>query len=270
MPVLVRFSDSLKPLSPTDKSIMSASSDHPVRLQGLVKIYTQGARQIRALHQVDLTVRSGEFVAIMGASGSGKSTLLHAIAGLTDVNEGKVIVAGQDLASFSDAALTRFRRKQVGMVFQAFNLIPSLTAEENIQLPAMELPDVKARAEAILQRLGLLDRRHHRPDALSGGEQQRVAIGRALMMEPAIVLADEPTGSLDSRTGQELCQVLRDLVTREGRTTVMVTHEPRVAMWADRVVVFKDGRCLSEFPVTPNAGAEAVALAYEHALQSAA
>lgn len=249
---------------------MSASSDPPVRLQGLVKIYTQGARQIRALHQVDLTVRSGEFVAIMGASGSGKSTLLHAIAGLTDVNEGKVIVAGQDLASFSDAALTRFRRKQVGMVFQAFNLIPSLTAEENIQLPAMELPDVKTRAEAILQRLGLLDRRHHRPDALSGGEQQRVAIGRALMMEPAIVLADEPTGSLDSRTGQELCQVLRDLVTREGRTTVMVTHEPRVAMWADRVVVFKDGRCLSEFPVTPNAGAEAVALAYEHALRSAA
>nr|WP_218280537.1 ABC transporter ATP-binding protein [Verrucomicrobium spinosum] len=171
---------------------MNSFGDHPVRLERLVKIYAQGLRQIHALQQVDLTVKSGEFVAIMGASGSGKSTLLHAIAGLTDVNEGKVIVAGQDLAAFSDAALTRFRRKQVGMVFQAFNLIPSLTAEENIQLPAMELPDVKQRAEAIMTRMGLLDRRHHRPDALSGGEQQRVAIGRALMMEPAILLADEP------------------------------------------------------------------------------
>ncbi|MEZ0385614.1 MAG: ABC transporter ATP-binding protein, partial [Verrucomicrobium sp.] len=202
--------------------------------------------------------------------GSGKSTLLHAMAGLTDVNEGSVVVDGQDLAALSDSALTRFRRKKIGMVFQAFNLIPSLTAEENIHLPAMGLPDGPARVGSVMERLGLQERRLHRPDALSGGEQQRVAIARALIMEPALLLADEPTGSLDSQTGQDLCRRLRDLARQDGRTIVMVTHEPRAAMWADRVVVFKDGRCLSEFPATLEAGAEAVALAYEQALRVSA
>ena len=246
----------------------SKIEETPLALHGLVKIFTQGSRSIRALNGVSLTVEPGEFVAIMGASGSGKSTLLHAMAGLTNVNGGTVQVEGQDLARFSDAELTRFRRRKIGMVFQAFNLIPSLTAEENIQLPALELKDVHQRTEHVMQRLGIHERRHHKPDALSGGEQQRVAIGRALIMEPAILLADEPTGSLDSQTGQDLCRLLHELSVNEGRTIVMVTHEPRVAMWAHRVIVFKDGICLSEFKPEGERNAEAIALKYEHALQT--
>jgi len=248
--------------------MITSTPPPPLALHHLVKIFTQGSKSIRALNGVSLTVEPGEFVAIMGASGSGKSTLLHAMAGLTDINQGSVYVEGQDLAKFSDAELTRFRRRKIGMVFQAFNLIPSLTAEDNIQLPALELKDVNERTERVLQRLGIHERRRHKPDALSGGEQQRVAIGRALIMEPAILLADEPTGSLDSQTGQDICRLLRELSANEGRSIVMVTHEPRVAMWADRVIVFKDGICLSEFKPEGNRNAETIALQYQHALQA--
>lgn len=224
---------------------------------------------MQALSGIDLEVRSGEFVAIMGASGSGKSTLLHAMAGLTDVDSGSVTVEGRDLARFTDADLTRFRRDRVGLVFQSFNLIPVLTAEANVRLPVMHRADAAAKATQLLDRLGLLTRRHHKPDALSGGEQQRIAIARALIAEPAILLADEPTGSLDSATGQDICRLLRGLCTDEGRTIVMVTHEPAVAMWADRVVVLKDGRCLAGFPTPAGHDAEAVARAYQNILHGA-
>lgn len=238
----------------------------PLLVSSVVKTFRQGANCIQALNGIDLQVSSGEFVAIMGASGSGKSTLLHAMAGLTDVDSGTVTIDGRDLSRFTDAELTRFRRDRVGLVFQSFNLIPVLTAEANVRLPVMDRKDAAARAAVLLERLGLLARRHHKPDALSGGEQQRVAIARALIANPAILLADEPTGSLDSATGQDLCRLLRGLCTDEGRTIVMVTHEPAVAMWADRVVVLKDGRSLAEFPTPSSHDSEAVALAYQHAL----
>jgi putative ABC transport system ATP-binding protein len=196
----------------------------------------------------------------MGASGSGKSTLLHAIAGLTKPDEGQVLIAGTDLATLSDAKLTRFRRRKIGLVFQAFNLIPTLTAEENVALPLLtdgRSGQVGERMDPLLERLGLTPRRRHRPDAMSGGEQQRVAIARALITDPALVLADEPTGSLDSVTGQGICRLLKELCEEQKRTIVVVTHEPSVAVWAERVVVMKDGQVLTEFRAIdfPNAPA---------------
>ncbi|RYD32629.1 MAG: ABC transporter ATP-binding protein [Verrucomicrobiaceae bacterium] len=238
----------------------------PLEVASVVKTFSQGPVQVRALDGIDLKIGAGEFVVIMGASGSGKSTLLHAMAGLTGVDSGRVIVEGKDLATLNDAALTRFRRDRIGLVFQAFNLIPVLTAEDNVRLPVMDRTDSRLRAAELLERLGLRTRRLHKPDALSGGEQQRVAIARALVADPAIILADEPTGSLDSATGQEICRLLRDLCSNEGRTIVMVTHEPAVAMWADRVIVLKDGHLLTEFPTPPGHDPEAVAHAYQIAL----
>ena len=245
---------------------MPATAQSPLVVSSVVKTFRQGANSVQALCGIDLEVRSGEFVAIMGASGSGKSTLLHAMAGLTDVDSGTVAVEGRDLSRFTDADLTRFRRDRVGLVFQSFNLIPVLTAEANVRLPVMHRADAAVKAAKLLEQLGLIARRHHKPDALSGGEQQRIAIARALIAEPVIILADEPTGSLDSTTGQDICRLLRGLCTDEGRTIVMVTHEPAVAMWADRVVVLKDGRCLAGFPTPARHDAEAVAHAYQNAL----
>ncbi|RYD37397.1 MAG: ABC transporter ATP-binding protein [Verrucomicrobiaceae bacterium] len=247
-----------------------SGNDHvpwPLEISSVVKIFRNGPAEVRALDGIDLRVGAGELVAIMGASGSGKSTLLHAMAGLTGVDAGAVRVGGNDLGTFNDGAMTRFRRESIGLVFQSFNLIPLLSAEDNVRLPLMDRADSRERAAAMLERLGLSARRHHKPDSLSGGEQQRVAIARALVVDPAVILADEPTGSLDSATGQDLCRLLRELCSEEGRTIVMVTHEPAVAMWADRVVVMKDGRLLSEFPTPPGRSPEAVALAYQHALQ---
>lgn len=246
---------------------MPAAAPPPLVVTSVVKTFRQGGSSVQALRGIDLEVRAGEFLAIMGASGSGKSTLLHAMAGLTEVDSGSVTVEGRDLSRFTDAELTRFRRDRVGLVFQSFNLIPVLTAEANVRLPVMHRADAADKAGKLLERLGLHARRQHKPDALSGGEQQRVAIARALIAEPAILLADEPTGSLDSATGQDLCRLLRGLCTEEGRTLVMVTHEPAVAMWADRVVVLKDGRCLAEFPTPAGHDAEAVARAYQNVLQ---
>lgn len=247
----------------------SADPAPPLEISSVVKTFSQGTARIRALDGIDLKIAPGEFVAIMGASGSGKSTLLHAMAGLTDVDAGSVRVEGRDLSTLSDAALTRFRRERIGLVFQAFNLIPVLTAEDNIKLPAMSREGLDAKVDGLLRRLGLHARRHHKPDALSGGEQQRVAIARALVADPAIILADEPTGSLDSVNGQELCLLLRELCKQDGRTIAIVTHEPTVAMWADRVVVLKDGKLLSEFPVPGKHDPEALAREYQHALLGA-
>ena len=242
----------------------------PLEIQSVVKHFHAGTTVIHALNGVNLRVAAGEFVAIMGASGSGKSTLLHAMAGLTDVDSGRVRVEGQDLAELSDARLTRFRRRRIGLVFQAFNLIPSLTAEDNIRLPADATAGLDARIDELLDRLELKARRGHKPDALSGGEQQRVAIARALVADPAILLADEPTGSLDSVSGQNICRLLRELCAEQRRTIMMVTHEPAVAMWADRVVVLKDGRDMPGFALDGTRNPQAVSAGYQQALQALA
>jgi putative ABC transport system ATP-binding protein len=240
-----------------------------VRVDGVTKRFRQGESVVEALKQVSLTVGEGEFLAVMGASGSGKSTLLHAVAGLTSLDEGRIIVDQTDLTSMSDGQLTKFRRRRIGLVFQAFNLIPSLTAEENIVLPLLadsrgDLVD--SRLPSLLDRLGISPRRHHRPDALSGGEQQRVAIARALIADPAIVLADEPTGSLDSVSGQNICRLLRELCRDDGRTIVVVTHEPAVAAWAERVIVMKDGGVLTQFATDMAGDAQALAQQYQLAV----
>ena len=232
--------------------IMSTTGEStpPLEVENLTKRFRQGNAVIEALKDVSLTVRRGEFVAVMGASGSGKSTLLHVIAGLTRPDRGRVLIDGQDLSAMPDRRLTLFRRRHVGLVFQAFNLIPTLSAQDNVLLPILadgHDADAEQRLEGLLARLELTQRRRHRPDALSGGEQQRVAIARAIIGDPSIILADEPTGSLDSVTGQSICRLLQELCKEQGRTTVVVTHEPAVAVWAERIVVLKDGQVLTEF-----------------------
>lgn len=242
-------------------------SGRPFEVTNVRKTFSMSERPVYALRGVSLSGNQGEFLAIMGASGSGKSTLLHAIAGLTDVDEGTVQVNGQDLSALSDAKLTRFRRQNIGLVFQAFNLIPTLTAEDNIRLPMLSQKGSAGNTQQWLNDLGLSDRAQHKPDELSGGEQQRVAIARALICDPAILLLDEPTGSLDSVAGQELCKLLRDLSSDNERTIVVVTHEPAVAQWANRVVVLSDGQLIDEFTTEGIDSAESLAQRYQSALR---
>ena len=235
----------------------------------VTKSFRQGNAPVEALRDVSLSIAAGEFLSVMGPSGCGKSTLLHVIAGLTLPDSGRVLIEGQDLAALSDRALTQFRRRRLGLVFQAFNLIPTLTAEENIMLPLLAAGDsrrIQGQLEPLLERLHIAHRRRHRPDALSGGEQQRVAIARALISDPAIVLADEPTGSLDSGSGQDLCQLLAELCRECQRTMIVVTHEPAVAAWAQRVVVMKDGRITAGFTPTVAGDAQQLAARYQQAL----
>ncbi len=224
---------------------------HPLQIDNVIKEYKQGDRVVRALNGVSINVEKGQFLAIMGASGSGKSTLLHLMAGLTKANDGVVSINGQNLATLNDAQLTKFRREQIGLVFQSFNLIPTLSAIDNILLPirlTRKLSDAdQKRLNGIIQVLGIDSRKHHKPDALSGGEQQRVAIGRALINDPAVVLADEPTGNLDSGNSKSVCELLRDLSQNHGKTIVMVTHEPTVAAYASDVAVIKDGKLIEQF-----------------------
>ena len=221
----------------------------PVETVGLTKIYGAGRNRVAAITDVSLAVRNGEFLTIMGASGSGKSTLLHLLAELTERTSGEVKINGIDMTKMSDAERTRFRRRNVGIVFQAFNLIPTLTAEENILLPSLiegKPQQAREKLESLLETLELHDRRTHRPDSLSGGEQQRVAIARALIMEPALVLADEPTGNLDSENSERLCKIFRTLCDEQRRTIVLVTHDPLVADYGDRRITLKDGRIIGE------------------------
>ena len=214
------------------------------------KQYHMGQVTVDALAGVDLSIAQGEFVAVMGPSGSGKSTLLYLLGGLDPPTGGEVSLDSQALSALSDRQITITRRRRVGFVFQFYNLIPTLSAEENVALPLLidgrRLGDYQARIDRLLERVGLTERRRHRPDQLSGGEQQRVAIARALVTEPAIVLADEPTGNLDSKSGDEILKLLRQLCDELGQTIVMVTHDPRAASYADRIVFLRDGQIVDE------------------------
>jgi putative ABC transport system ATP-binding protein len=220
---------------------------------GIRKQYQMGTVTVDALAGVDFSVEQGEFVGVMGPSGSGKSTLLHLLGGLDQPSDGQVTLAGRALSDLSDRQITITRRRQMGFVFQFFNLIPTLTTEENVALPMIidgrRPRDYRERVDHLLELVGLTERRDHTPDQLSGGEQQRVAIARALVTEPAIVLADEPTGNLDSRSGDEILRLLRQLCDELNQTVVMVTHDPRAASYADRIVFLQDGRIIDEMTI---------------------
>src|SRR5579884_3211892 len=239
----------------------------PLVVENVCKQFRQGDRVVNALAGVSLEVTLGRFLAVMGASGSGKSTLLHLMAGLATADSGKVLVNGTDLGSLNDHDLTLFRRHHIGLVFQAFNLIPTLTAEENLALPLMlegrNGTEARAKVEGLLRTLGLTSRRAHSPDAMSGGEQQRVAIGRALVSDPAVIMADEPTENLDSANSRSVCELLRDLSNVHGKTIVMVTHEPTVAAYAHEVAVLKDGRLVCQFPTEDLGDGQALAVRYQ-------
>lgn len=219
-----------------------------VSLNNVYKIYRQGETEVRALDGIDLQIYFGQFTAIVGPSGSGKSTLLHCLAGLDSVTKGTVQVAGKDLATMNDKTLTQFRRDHIGFVFQSFNLMPTLTALENIRLPQL-LADKKTSAtweNQIIEILDLKDRLTHKPSELSGGQQQRVAVARALIAKPALLVADEPTGNLDSASSQEVLKLLRSAASELGQSVVMVTHDPSAAAVADRVLIVKDGKITQE------------------------
>jgi putative ABC transport system ATP-binding protein len=219
----------------------------------LTRRYGEGEAAVDALRGVSLAVQPGELVAVMGPSGSGKSTLMHLLAALDVPTSGTVTIAGQDVGSLSDSDVTKLRRRNIGFVFQFFNLLPMLTAEENIRLPlsiAGEKPDPEF-FEGLLDRVGLTDRRRHRPSELSGGQQQRVAIARALVSQPTVVFADEPTGNLDSKTGGEILELLRSSAEELGQTMVMVTHDAQAATIANRVLFLADGRIVEELPRSP-------------------
>lgn len=236
---------------------------YALQTNSITKDFGQGRNQVRALKNLSLIVNAGEFVAIMGPSGCGKSTLLHVMAGLTNIDSGSISIDGQDISKFNDYELTKFRRNNVGIVFQAFNLITSLSAIDNVRLPMTDNAKGRARAAELLRQLGLAERADHRPASMSGGEQQRVAIARSLANDPAIVFADEPTGSLDSITGQNVCELLSNLCIEHGKTIVLVTHEPSVARWASRILVMKDGQIVNDFPVDPGADGNWVATQYQ-------
>ncbi|MFZ0341865.1 MAG: ABC transporter ATP-binding protein [Gaiellaceae bacterium] len=219
-----------------------------VEARDLTRVYGDGTTAVEALRGVEIDVKAGELVAVMGPSGSGKSTLMHILAGLDKPTAGTVMIAGTEITGLDDSALTRLRRRHIGFVFQFFNLLPMLNAEENVLLPlsiAGEKPD-RAWLDELLGKMGLDKRRSHRPSELSGGEQQRVAIARSLVSRPTILFADEPTGNLDSKTGGEILDLIRDSVDSYGQTTVMVTHEPRAASTADRILFLSDGLIVKE------------------------
>jgi putative ABC transport system ATP-binding protein len=221
-----------------------------IRARRLTKIYGEGETAVHALAGIDLEVGRGEMVAIMGPSGSGKSTLLHLIGALDTPTGGTVSIAGRRFDNLSDAELTLLRREKIGFVFQFFNLLPALTAKENVVLPALIAGDrerrVRDRAGELLARVGLAERADHLPAELSGGEQQRVSIARALLMDPELVLADEPTGNLDTTSSAEVLALLSELNRRDGHTIVLVTHNPGAAAMAGRVVFLRDGRIAGE------------------------
>jgi len=219
-----------------------------LKIEDLCKVYGKDENQVIALDNVSLTIEKGEFTAIIGSSGSGKSTLLHAIAGVDVPTSGKVYLDGQDIYAQSNEKLAIFRRRQVGLIYQFHNLIPTLNVMENITLPIlMDKRKVnEERLNDLLELLGLKDRKTHLPNQLSGGQQQRIAIGRALMNAPAVMLADEPTGSLDSRNGQEIIRLLKESHNKYQQTLIIVTHDENIALQADRIIGIADGKVVRD------------------------
>jgi len=218
------------------------------RAQGLTKVYGAGETRVVALDDVSVDIEGGRFTAVMGPSGSGKSTLMHCLAGLDSITSGKVFLGEREISALSDSALTKVRRDQIGFIFQSYNLVPTLNALENITLPldiAGRKPD-RAWLDTVIGTVELNDRLKHRPSELSGGQQQRVAVARALASKPQVMFADEPTGNLDSRSGSEVLGFLRRSVDDFGQTIVMVTHDPKAASFADRVLFLADGRIVDE------------------------
>jgi putative ABC transport system ATP-binding protein len=214
-----------------------------VSATALTRTYGEGGSAVHALRGVSIEVPQGQFAAVMGPSGSGKSTLMHLLAGLDTPDAGAVHIAGEDITRMSDRDLTRLRRKHIGFVFQSFNLLPTLSAEENVLLPlaiAGRKPERDV-VDELMEKMGLAERRDHKPAQLSGGQQQRVAVARALICTPTVLFADEPTGNLDSRSGAEILSLLREAVDEDGQTILMVTHDPRAAAQADRVLFLADG-----------------------------
>ena len=241
---------------------MSELAEIMIVTEGLTRVYTDGT-EVRALDGVNLSVERGEFVAVMGPSGSGKSTLLNLIGTLDVPTAGRVVVEGVDVSTLQGNALADFRRAKIGFVFQLFNLVPILSAVENVMLPLIPYRrqckfNLEARARELLEAVGMAKRAGHLPGQLSGGEQQRVAIARALVNEPAIVLADEPTGNVDTRAGDEVMELLRRVCDEEGRTVVLVTHNSRVAAFAERVYFLKDGAIVDQSRLGGERSLEAV------------
>ena len=238
------------------KTVIEPENQHETHVNGagvvsaseITRRYGEGETAVDALRGVSLEIPQGQFTAVMGPSGSGKSTLMHILAGLDRPTSGAVAIGGTDITSLDDRHLTLLRREHVGFIFQFFNLLPMLSAEENITLP-LDLAGEKAEKgwlDELIGKVGLSDRRRHRPSELSGGQQQRVAIARALVSKPTVLFADEPTGNLDSKTGEEILTLLRDSVDAYGQTTLMVTHEPRAAAMADRVLFLADGLIVND------------------------
>jgi len=235
-----------------------------IQTENLTKIYGKGETAVTALDHVNVSVAAGEFVAVMGPSGCGKSTLLHLMGGLDRPTSGRVVLDGADLTKLDDTHLTQVRRRKIGFVFQFYNLIPVLNAIENAALPltldGRTPAEASAKAAQWLKLVGVENRRANRPDQLSGGQQQRVAIARALVAEPTLILADEPTGNLDSRAGDEIARLLRQVADEWGRAVLMVTHDPRIAAYADRIIFLKDGRVVDETRLDAGAPEHAVAI----------
>jgi putative ABC transport system ATP-binding protein len=225
-----------------------------VRTEELTKVYGRDDVAVTALDGINLGIEPGQFVAVMGPSGSGKSTLLHLLGGLDRPTAGRVLIDGHELARLNDDELSELRRRRIGFIFQFYNLLPILSASDNVALPLIldgaKQSEARARAEEWLERVGLAERLDHRPDQLSGGQQQRVAIARALVAEPALILADEPTGNLDTRAGDEIAALLRRICGEWGRTILMVTHDPRISAYADRIVFLKDGQKVDDTPLS--------------------
>jgi len=236
------------------------------------KQYQLGQVTVDALAGVDFVVQKGEFVAIMGPSGSGKSTLLQLLGGLDQPTDGEITLADKKLSMLGDDAITLVRRRNVGFIFQFYNLVPTLSAEENIALPLMidgkKIEEHQDHIDELLRVVGVTERRDHKPDQLSGGQQQRVAIARAFVTNPSIVLADEPTGNLDSKNGEEILKLLRHSCDELGQTIIMVTHDPKAASYADRVVFLKDGRVFGELKLNGARGETSIILEQLKTLES--
>ncbi|MFY9487877.1 MAG: ABC transporter ATP-binding protein [Solirubrobacterales bacterium] len=239
-------------LTPASSHTTSPQTGPAVEVRGLTKTYDSGSTSVEALKGIDLTIERGEFIAVMGPSGSGKSTLMHILGALETSSSGSVKIGGADITGLGDKRLTLLRRDSIGFIFQFFNLLPTLTAEENVMLPSLIAGEsagkLKARADQLLGLVGLTQRGSHLPSQLSGGEQQRVSVARSLMREPELLLADEPTGNLDSTNGAAVLDMLRDVQSKAGHTIMMVTHDAAAASRASRVIFLRDGVISGEVP----------------------